>query len=965
MHLLQDIQNVDIPKPHDADMYYYRPSSRPNLASRASHKGYLTLSSPLVEAETVEARKNTQRSLSALTEQSYISEEGSTSRQPPGEDGQEQPEAREAVKANTFPREEFRPVSANSSKPSVKVSTFPQERPDTPSTYITPPTPVIRKSPSPPPPSSKHSSRASLSLGTSSTKPLSASPKEALKHRRTRSTTTSSTRDKNLPALTPHIEETKTPGGSVITPSGSSGFFASVFSATQNAYTQISNTLNNQQQQGTRNRSGTSSSAPSKPESAEDQDIDKEGNSGIEQSEPAVAEKKEPAIATLGSGNLSLTHLGITSGANPEDIDMSNPASLNDFANRSRASTNGARGSTFGGPAEDASAAEAAVSAAYGAKTPSEKSVPIVTDNTTANSARPRSLSNLPNDSTPQRSVTSITQTTTNDTDNASVRRAGSVRSRLSGRRIRHRNSSAAGGAIAAALAASHGAIANPSSRRPTGFAVANTKRNREFHKDFKSVPEDDHLIDDFSAALQRDILLHGRFYISEQHVCFASNILGWTTTLIISFDEVVAIEKKSTAMIFPNAIVIQTLHAKNVFASFINRDVTYDLLIRIWRIGHPNLKTTDNGTLLDESAADKLDAIPSSESSGDSEDESDEDDDDEPDAHVDDASSIGRPPSIAPSEGAETTRVASRTLPPGGSAGGQVNGTATKAVETPTAAPAAGGQEFPGPAAHAVTQCTDGESHLPTQCLDTTIPAPLGKVYSIFIGPESGKVMRKFLVDDQKSQELQLEDDGKGLGENAKSMSLSYIKPLSGSIGPKQTKCLVTQTLDAFDLEKQVCITCSTQTPDVPSGNVFVTKTKYCLMWGPGNSTRMIMTCVVEWSGKSWLKGMLYHHICNRISTNREQDPLRKAPMRVSCNMAKILQLSSKIKSHQNRLSKRPPKARQRAERRNQVPTWLVAMGSRSRIRRRETHNRRLKEGYLALYSQLLVQLETSWVRC
>jgi hypothetical protein len=26
--------------------------------------------------------------------------------------------------------------------------------------------------------------------------------------------------------------------------------------------------------------------------------------------------------------------------------------------------------------------------------------------------------------------------------------------------------------------------------------------------------------------------------------------------------------------------------------------------------------------------------------------------------------------------------------------------------------------------------------------------------------------------------------------------------------------------------------------------------------MWGPGNSTRLIMTFTVEWSGKSWLRG-------------------------------------------------------------------------------------------------------------
>ena len=636
----------------------------------------------------------------------------------------------------------------------------------------------------------------------------------------------------------------------MVQPSTSSGFFASVFSATQNAVSQISNSLGSQQTGG-RSRSDTSSSAPTHHKASGSTAItDRTDKSSAEEDQRLVDEKKEPAVTTLGSGNLSLTHLGI-SDSTSDFGNMPSRSSISEEVQRSRASTqNGARASAPSATTDDASVAEAAVSAAYGSKTPSEKSVPVVTDNA---STRPRSLSNLPAESTPQRSVT---QTTT-DTDLASLRRAGSVRSRLSGRRAKHRNGSAAGGAIAAALSASHGALANPSQRRPTGFAVANTKRNREFHKDFKSVPEEDHLIDDFSAALQRDILLQGRFYISEQHVCFASNILGWTTTLVINFDEVVAIEKKSTAMIFSNAIMVQTLHARNVFASFLNRDAAYDLLIRIWRISHPNLKVTENGTSLDESAAEKQDVPPSSDSTGDSDEDSEEDEDEDTEYHEDAASSVGRPPSVTLSEAADTVRIVSKSSPPPAtSSSTQVNGNASKTPDPGAPSATAPAQDFPGPATHPITQCGDSDTHYPTLCLDTTIPAPLGKVYSVMFGPESGKVFRKFLVDDQKSQELQMEDDGKGLGENAKTASYSYIKPLSGSIGPKQTKCLVTANLDSYDLEKAVCVTNSTQTPDVPSGNVFVIKTRYCLMWGPGNSTRIIMNCACEWSGKSWLKG-------------------------------------------------------------------------------------------------------------
>lgn len=43
----------------------------------------------------------------------------------------------------------------------------------------------------------------------------------------------------------------------------------------------------------------------------------------------------------------------------------------------------------------------------------------------------------------------------------------------------------------------------------------------------------------------------------------------------------------------------------------------------------------------------------------------------------------------------------------------------------------------------------------------------------------------------------------------------------------------------------------------DVFSGNVFIIKMRYCLMWGFENLIRIIVSCMIEWIGKSWLKGM------------------------------------------------------------------------------------------------------------
>jgi len=374
-------------------------------------------------------------------------------------------------------------------------------------------------------------------------------------------------------------------------------------------------------------------------------------------------------------------------------------------------------------------------------------------------------------------------------------------------------------------------------------------------------VPEDDYLIEDYSAALQREILLQGRLYISEGHICFSSNILGWVTNLVISFDEIMSIEKKTTAVIFPNGIIIQTLHARNVFASLVTRDTTYDLIISIWKINHPNLKSSLNGVTLDNAGTgDKTERAESGGSDDESEEGSGDDVYDEDDADDDDVGESFVEPgdgSVAGSDAGDGLRSISRkasaaaVAPP-------VSGGSAKVIDNAEAVAtgAVVSQDYPGPATHAPTDCGDEASHYDKLLLDTTVPAPLGKIYSMVFGPASNIFMRKWLVDDQKSQDLQMEEDKQGLGEAKKSRGYSYIKPLSGSIGPKQTKCIITETLEQFDLEKAVTVNCSTQNPDVPSGNIFLVKTRYCLMWAPGNATRVLVTATIEWSGKSWLKG-------------------------------------------------------------------------------------------------------------
>ncbi|RNJ52473.1 hypothetical protein D7B24_003407 [Verticillium nonalfalfae] len=651
-------------------------------------------------------------------------------------------------------------------------------------------------------------------------------------HRRSRSGSAGPSKLSNttFAPLTPTPESP-----SATTTSNSNGFFSSMLSAAQNAANQFSNTLQN-------NNSGQTPPKSSNL-TANQTDLPEEDQVQVE---PPLSPSrdanmdKEPAVKTLGDGELTLNQLGIV---DPPSI--SGTPMTAKFPESVRSET---RARSESAPAADTSSA---ASHEYGSD-----------DARPAQNNAPRSLyenGGLGDRTPPPASLYE---------DKSAITRSGSVRSAL-GRR-RHRGSSTAtrgtGTTIGAAIAAANSSLGNPaantSQQRLTGFAVSSKKRNRDFHALFKSVPDDDYLIEDYSCALQREILAHGRLYVSEGHLCFSSNILGWSTTLVMSFDEIVSVEKRSTALVFKNGLMISTLHAKHIFASFTSRDSTYDLIVNIWKLGHPTLRSSLNGVQLEgtggdktekvdvgdegsqiEGAHDQLDDQSMSGSDDESEDGDDIYDEDDEEDMVE--------PSQPQEPGAESDH--DKVIGRKASGATVLNGAPSDLVNT--VGPPIPADDFPGPATHAPTECGDAASHYEKIVGDDVVPAPLGKVYNLLFGPASVTFMSKWLVNEAKCWDLQMEDR-KGLSSDNMTRTYSYMKPLGGSIGPSKTKCIVSELIDHIDLEKAVNITCSTQTPDVPSGNAFIVKTKYCLSWAENNSTRVQVNCTLEWTGKSWLKG-------------------------------------------------------------------------------------------------------------
>ncbi|KAI1180761.1 hypothetical protein F4777DRAFT_573989 [Nemania sp. FL0916] len=699
---------------------------------------------------------------------------------------------------------------------SLKVSVRPHTPPSSDTTgpviVNTPPTPVESSSPKP------------KNLPVSNPNVVVSPSGNMISHRRARSGSATSLGPSKLSNIV-SAPLTPTPENAV-PPTPGAGFFSSVLSAAQNAANTLGTTIAN---------TGISPGG-NRPKSSPSKETQSTGDDRVEVESPAEELKdanmsdKEPAVKTLGMGDLSLSQLGFQESTSP----LPTPT-----ASRLAKSPIESRGRSESAPVDSEAAP------ADGDSPPDDLSVD-----------RPRSLYDYSNTTPPASVYEGAT---------ADVHRTSSIRSAISKTRRRKRGSTGGttgtGTTIGAAIAAANASVAHPSAAgsapKLTGFAVASKKRNRDFHALFKSVPDDDYLIEDYSCALQREILAHGRLYVSEGHLCFSSNILGWVTTLVMSFDEIVSVEKRSTALVFKNGLMISTLHAKHVFASFTSRDSTYDLIVDIWKLGHPTLRSSLNGVSLDETGGDKTEKVddgegaPGSHSGSGSEDDDSEDDEDVYDEDLED-DDVPTENQAAESGALETDgeKAVSRKV----SGAMALNG---GPADKPDAAPASGTVDFPGPTTHGPTDCGDSDGHFEVSIGDDVVAAPLGKVYNYIFGPASVAWMSKWLTNEQKCTDLQMEDK-KGLTQDNKSRVYSYIKPLYASLGPKQTKCIVTETIEQIDFEKAVNVLVTTQTPDVPNGNLFSVKTKYCLFWAENNSTRVTINCTIEWTGKSWLKGAI-----------------------------------------------------------------------------------------------------------
>nr|XP_045372864.1 GRAM domain-containing protein 2A isoform X2 [Camelus bactrianus] len=89
------------------------------------------------------------------------------------------------------------------------------------------------------------------------------------------------------------------------------------------------------------------------------------------------------------------------------------------------------------------------------------------------------------------------------------------------------------------------------------------SKYNQQYHRLFKDVPLEEAVLKVCSCALQRDLLLQGRLYISPNWLCFHASLFGKDVKVVIPVVSVQMIKKHKMARLLPNGLAITTTSRK------------------------------------------------------------------------------------------------------------------------------------------------------------------------------------------------------------------------------------------------------------------------------------------------------------------------------------------------------------------------------------------------------------------
>ncbi|XP_068181429.1 TBC1 domain family member 9B isoform X2 [Antennarius striatus] len=111
-------------------------------------------------------------------------------------------------------------------------------------------------------------------------------------------------------------------------------------------------------------------------------------------------------------------------------------------------------------------------------------------------------------------------------------------------------------------------------------FREAELKMRRLF-----GMPEEEKLVNYYSCSYWKGrVPRQGWLYLSVNHLCFYSFLLGKEVTLVVQWTEVTQLEKNST-LVFPESVRVSTRHTEHFFSMFLNINDTFKLMEQLANI--------------------------------------------------------------------------------------------------------------------------------------------------------------------------------------------------------------------------------------------------------------------------------------------------------------------------------------------------------------------------------------------
>ncbi|KAL5640216.1 hypothetical protein ACGC1H_007480 [Rhizoctonia solani] len=157
----------------------------------------------------------------------------------------------------------------------------------------------------------------------------------------------------------------------------------------------------------------------------------------------------------------------------------------------------------------------------------------------------------------------------------------------------------------------------------------------------------------------------------------------------------------------------------------------------------------------------------------------------------------------------------------------------------------------------HKPTQCVCEKegNHFRTLVMDIVIPGTPEAIYNLMF---TSGFLKEFMAEEQKFLEIHISDWRCKKFSSQLVRNMSFIKPLDGSIGPRQTRCELKDETVHIDFDNYVSILTTANTPDVSGGKMLTVKTSTCIMWASAAASRLVVTTAVEWTGRSFIKSLV-----------------------------------------------------------------------------------------------------------